>query len=820
MHVFACMSSRRPTWRRPLAVAALATVPGLAWLAAPGAAPAQAATPPGFATPSPVDPVNLFGEPDLRQDPSSPNVWYSSGPWGTGTQISIWDRSLDGAHTFRELHDHPDPLHTGGSLRFPPGGGDTEIALDHTGKLYAADLGALVSQKTITSTDQGRTLQEQPLPRVFRDTNGGGTDRQWLAEWDPKDPAAARAHSAYKGPFPVSYMVYLQAVGANCPYSSNNGSIACETVASSVPPSSGDTAQVGLDYGCDATSMGSANCPIWPVLGDGPVFIDQLTGKVVQAFDYQDPSKKSSPDSAAVSVMTPGASGYMATAQEHLITTLKDASATTIFPVIAEDSSRNAYYVWAEQPAGDRTPTSWQIFYSWSPPGADSEWDHWSAPIQVSRPPARTNLMPWMVAGADGMLDVAWYGTDSPTSDPQDEGNPQTADASWYLYMAQLSHADSAHPQITQVQAYDRPMHHGSICLLGLNCITIQGNRNLADFFEIVTDPQGAAYIVFDDTANDLIQQVPVVQQPLPEGVVDHKGAELVEVVRQVSGMGLNGTPVHGTDDRGVSGIRSASGDALYDPITGTNQPGLDIEGVSLTAQGDTLRARVDIADPSQTAADAQAIGAPFVDVVVRWEYQSQLYFAVAEIPAAGGTPSFFDGQSQTIDLCSVSACDPHVLTYPGPAVAPNTSHSTTGTLTAGHGATPGSITIDIPRADVGGPRDGQRLDSVGAYSLASLLSFDVPLPNAMAEDDIVPLEVDGACCFTPTLGAHTVTQTFEGVSGPLGRPSGGVQAAGTLPNTSAGRAAAPLAGTGAVLGVAALLGRRRRQRGGGRTAR
>jgi hypothetical protein len=822
------MQIRFSTLRRASAVAVLAALPGVGALVAPGGSSlVRAATPPGFATPTIVDPVNLYGEPDLRQDPAHPSTWYASGPWGTGTQLSIWNRSTDGTHTFRELHDHADPLHVGGSIRQPPGGGDTEIAVDHTGKFYGADLGALISQKAITSTDQGATLQQQSVPRVFQDPNAAGTDRQWFGLWDPPDPAAAHANSAYKGPFPVNYMVYLRAADPVCTatYATASAVVSCEMVASSVPSSSGDTSQVGLDYGCSPSSsdVGSSNCPMWNLAGDGYVFLDQLTGKVVQAIDFQDPTSTASPipDQAAVEVVAPGSTGYMdpATAKRHIVATLNSANTSAIFPVITEDSARNAYYVWVERPAGNRAPNSWQVFYSWSPPGADSEWDHWSAPIRVSHAPSNTATMPWVVAGSDGNIDLAWYGTASPTSDPQDETNQDTANASWYLYMAQVTGADTAQPAITQVKAYDRPMHHGSICLVGLNCVTIQGNRNLADFFEITKDAQGAAYIVFNNTANDLIQQAPVAQQPLPEGTADHKGAEVTEVVRQVSGIGLYGTPISAPGDIGVDGITSAAGDALYEPIAGTNYPGLDVRGVSVVAKGDKLEATIQLTDPTAVASALTSIGAPFADLVVRWEYNSNLYFAAAEYNAASSTPaSFFDGASQSIDLCSVSACDPHLMTYPGPDIAPNTSHSTTGTVVnadATSGA-PGTITMDVPRADVGGPKDGERLDSVGAYSLVSLLSFDAPLPNAMAENDMVPMEVDGACCFTPFLGtsvasAATPSSTVQGTT-----TSGGGATPGALPNTSAVAAARPGAAgaaVGAVLGAAVVFARRRRRR-------
>jgi len=709
----------------------------------------RAAAPLTFATATVVDPVNLYGEPDLRQDPSAANYWYASGPWGTGTQRSIWNQSQDGTHTFRELHDLPDPLQAGGSLH-GPGGGDTEIAADHTGKFYGADLGALVTQHTTISTDRGKTFTTQPLPDAFKDPQLQGTDRQWFGLWDPPNPAAVQ--SAYHGPFPVNYMIYLAGIGGTC--SSN-----CEIGTSSVPTTSGDSSQVGLNYGCAPGATGTAACPLWNLNDDGFVFLDQLTGKVVQAIE--DPS-----GNAAVEVLTPGANGYLAQGpgtgapQQNLVATLTNSGTNTLFPAIAEDAQRNAYYVWVERPSSSTTPrlsTSWQVFYSWSPAGPNNDWSQWSAPIQVSSAPSNTAIMPWAIAGGNGNLDIAWYGTANTPLNPESDGDSQTASASWFVYMAQVQNANSTSPIINQVRPVDHPMHHGSICLSGLNCITITGNRNLADFFEITADQNGAAYIVFNNTANDLIQQAPIIEADAPAGVIDHTGAEVVMVVRQISGPGLNGVdvPTEPTD-YGVNSITSNHGDALYPAVNGPNFPGLDLWGTSIVAKdANTLEATVTIDDPSQIVAASTSIGEAFVDVVVRWEYKSKLYFAEAELPAAGQPAVFYDGLSQSIDLCSVSACDPHILTYPGPGVAPLTSHLlTTGTVTPRSGSTPGSIVIDIPRADVGGPIDGDHLDSVGAYSLVSLYSANVGPTNAQAQNDQVAVEVDGACCFTPMLGS------------------------------------------------------------------
>src|SRR5438552_1521217 len=99
-----------------------------------------------FGTPTVVDPTHTYGEPDIRVAPDG--SVYDSGPWGTGTQRSLWEQSTDRGRTFHPLHDSeiqsPDQSD---STITGPGGGDTEIVIDHTNKVYYADLAALTQLK-------------------------------------------------------------------------------------------------------------------------------------------------------------------------------------------------------------------------------------------------------------------------------------------------------------------------------------------------------------------------------------------------------------------------------------------------------------------------------------------------------------------------------------------------------------------------------------------------------------------------------------------------------------------------------------------------
>ena len=113
---------------------------------------AAAVTGIGFSTPTVVDPIHTFGEPDIGIDPQG--RVFVSGPTGTGTQRSMWEGSVDGGRTFREVSAGPPPSALLGTEQ-PPGGGDTEIKFDHTGKQYFADLYALACLRTATTSDGG-----------------------------------------------------------------------------------------------------------------------------------------------------------------------------------------------------------------------------------------------------------------------------------------------------------------------------------------------------------------------------------------------------------------------------------------------------------------------------------------------------------------------------------------------------------------------------------------------------------------------------------------------------------------------------------------
>jgi hypothetical protein len=302
-----------------------------------------------------------------------------------------------------------------------------------------------------------------------------------------------------------------------------------------------------------------------------------------------------------------------------------------------------------------------------------------------------------------------------------------------------------AAPTAQLVRVSPHPMHYDDVCLEGTGCITVQGNRNLADFFQVKMDRTGAAEVIYDDTSNGLVQPG---FTPGNLQLVDHAGAPVVTLARQSSGTGLLGSAVHGPSSTPTSGLSDVAGDALYPVIGGTNAPGLDLLGTTLSLKDGVLRVTTKVVDAHDPAATAARIaGTQYLQYITRWQMGNTLYYAAMQQTSAG-VPTFYAGPTQSVDLCSISACDPHVLTYPEPGFG---GKSETGTISCPATPSPSSpctVSIAVKAADVGSPAKGHgALEEVGTYAYAT--SHEQGLTtNPQAEADNVPLEIDGNCCF------------------------------------------------------------------------
>jgi hypothetical protein len=736
-------------------------------LAALGAPSAQAVkrkasrVPPiGFGSAIVVDPVHTFGEPDIRI--GKDGATHVSGPWGTGTQRSIWNLSFDGGRTFHTMHDRALVTTDGSATQhLGPGGGDTEIAIARDGRVFYSDLAALVSLKNGVWDPKQHTLDTQMYANGAE--NFTGIDRQWMALWDPPNVAAARRASGYQGTFPVNYQQWNAATTA----------LQCD------PPVTGSCALATYSY--DGTGYTGATVT-WPMENDGNPVIDQLTGTVIQSVSTAENGDEQYND-IGVAIVRRGAGAapndpalteaeVLKISDLPLDDTTADAAdhmgTRDLFPVTAIDAARNAYVIWINRAVGaaseSPSKTAWQVYYAYA--SAASGWKKWSKPIKVSRPPSNTNIMPWAVAGSGGRLAIVWYGTDNA------EANPSTTDAhqAWDVYLAMIDKANTPKPVVRQTKVTRHPMHYGTICLEGTGCIAQAGNRNLADFFMVEKDPRdGAVVIVYNDTSNELTQNVPPLAGPQiappVDGVVDHRGAPVVTVMRQNRGIGLFGRPVKGLPQLG-SRMTDVQGDAVFDPVYGgVNVPELDLRDVAVKRVGDKLEIRVQVQSLDDLVQAHTALGARAITWVARWSgaaadsqtgLRNPIYYAAAESlfagVGAGGSgggafeevPGFYAGAAQSDELCSVSGCFPHLIDYPRPPLA---GTDIAGQLVPGTGTAPDTLVFLVPVSAVGNPKPGSLLESFSVFAFARNKTSMLPITNPEGEAGITPIVIDGICC-------------------------------------------------------------------------
>ena len=698
-----------------------------------GPAPAAEA-PPTFGSAVIVAPIHTFGEPKVDIAPDG--TMYVHGPWGTGTQRSLWQMSTDG-RVFKPLHDTAaTSADDSVTTILGPGGGDTDVAIDRNGKVSYADLAALTSLKVASWDPKSKTMKSDVFIKGIDNVNG--YDRQWLTMWDPPNPATVRKATGYTGPFPVTYLTYAEALaGTSC----GDPTVTCDSATYSVD---------GVTYP-DTTVA-------YPVGGNGSIAIDQATGTVLEAINYsgsddiglllrtRDPAKHDDPALRAAKTI-------------KIADSPTGTNAGNLFPVVAIDAARNVYVVWATTgvPTAEN-PSAWQIYYSWAP--AASGWIKWSKPVKLSRPPSNESVMPWAVAGAAGRLAVVWYATSDATHDPEAEDVHQA----WDVYLSMVSGADSSKPSIQQVKVTRHPMHYGTICFAGTGCILQQGNRNLADFFAVTMDPRdGAVVIVYDDTSNELAQVIPGTDTQIPtpvDGLADHRGAPVVTLVKQNGGIGLLGKAIAAPSARGAS-ISGRASNATFDPVYGGEAvPEMDLRDALVSRDGNDLVFRVAVQSLDTPANALSATGARAVDYVVRWVgtpvdsatgKRDPIYYAAVEV--GDGDPLFFAGAARSVELCSVSGCFPHVIEYPAP---PNGGTAVTGKLVPSASGAPDHWEIHVPRDLVGGPSDTSVMESFSVFSLARNKSATLPITNVEEELGISPILVDGLCCVDTTIAAGT----------------------------------------------------------------
>src|SRR5947207_15163262 len=174
---------------------------------------------------------------------------------------------------------------------------------------------------------------------------------------------------------------------------------------------------------------------------------------------------------------------------------------------------------------------------------------------------------------------------------------------------------------------------------------------------------------------------------------------------------------------------------------------------LSLSSRTLTITAKVaDLTNPALTI--ARVPGAAFVQYVPRWQMGNTIYYAAMENTALN-QPTFFAGKAQSVDLCSVSACFPHVITYPESNFGGTLERGGISCPASPSASSPCTLTIQVNLADVGSPTANSLLEEIGSDALATAHPQGTTT-NAQALADDVPLQIDGACCYNDQPGAKT----------------------------------------------------------------
>ena len=776
------VSMHRRTIGRRRAVAAGMILAGGA-LSAAAPQPAHAAAGMAFSHQVVVDEQRPGFEPDIKVAPDG--SIYSSVPFGFSTTASFLWASRDSGNSYQLT-----PGNVGiGKPSTCVGGGDTDLLVDPGGELYFSDLQGLTNISQSASADGGTTWS----------TNCAGVpnapvDRMWFTSTGTLAGGNLNLYEDY------------DAVGSAIP-STNNELV--ETVSHNgltfLPV-------VNATPGTNCTGAGLANCVTDNEGISGNQVVDPVSGNLY--ISHTDP--KSSGVFVSEGLVAPGAvpTTTQATWKEspildaslcHDPTCLTAAGnpegiAGENFASIARDSAGYLYVAFTFSPIANpdsttpaqSAPEAIYVVHSLQPATmADPSTVTWSAPLNISKNQTTpgTDVFPWITAGSDGRVEVAWYHADQTTQGGA-FGAPALTSAEWGVQLGQSINAHDAAPSYSVATVTEHPVKNGPICTSGLGCTT-GGDRSLGDFLQVTTDNQGAALVSYvDDTSADTANGENAGPTEISHQI---SGPSLLASVGTISGAGSG--PATPTDT-----VTDPAGDAFYS-ANGSRTPAgdnLDLTGASLTdGPNSTLVGTIDVKSLASLSA-SPTVGGPDASWILRWTQvtpgqvgNGHIYYAGMDSNGAGsGTPSFFVGDTSCVPPPGNPADHCKLMTFPQTTALTSSQ--------ASYNATTGVITFTIPLSAVGSPAVGTTLYSVTAFSATSLVPQSAVTPFNLT---------DATTPFDHTIGTVTTSTGTAGSTG-TGTGTGGVP----VPSTGAPVGSWLLLGAGALLlAGTARVGRRRR---------
>ncbi len=312
---------------------------------------------------------------------------YVAAIQGTPAGTDVW-KSMDGGSSFSYL-GQPDGAQAaaalggrGGGL----GGGDEDIVIGSSGRVYVASLFGVERPLTLTmssSSNGGGAWVVNPLSQTFP-----VVDRQWLASRGDNE----------------LYMTFQQEgvllVGTNSLFcvKSTDGGITFPQITEITTP------EIGVQPGFQG------NLAIDPRNGYlYNVFVGHLANELYLARST-DGGK-----SFIIGLIYRGPIG---------------TSVSYVFPIISVDRGGNPHVVFSN---------GHNIYLTSSPDAGAS----WTTPVRVNNgADSKTSISPWIDAGDAGKVDIMWWGTSA--------SNNLDANAQWKVGFAQVLNAFAKTPTITQ----------------------------------------------------------------------------------------------------------------------------------------------------------------------------------------------------------------------------------------------------------------------------------------------------------------------------------------------------------------------------------
>jgi len=165
------------------------------------------------------------------------------------------------------------------------------------------------------------------------------------------------------------------------------------------------------------------------------------------------------------------------------------------FTILAVDKGGNLHLVFSEGTGTLAALTNCHVYLmSSADQGAT-----WNEPVRVDSGPGNVSaVMPWVVAGSPGVVNITWLG--STVASPNTVGN-------WFVYFAQTANALAASPTFAQNQVETAVMHNKDICFNGTGCTAppsgTPGNRDLLEYYAMTIGPDGNAAIAYADSVTN-----------------------------------------------------------------------------------------------------------------------------------------------------------------------------------------------------------------------------------------------------------------------------------------------------------------------------